>query len=122
MVLARMARIGGVILAVYLLLSPIIDTTGLGWETYLVVIAFLGGLASLGWGLYLRKRSRCPRCRKPWAGKILRKEGRDVFYRDVLFDGLPPVPHVRYRVHHQCKHCGHRWISTQAEKPWNLFV
>ncbi len=125
MMLMEIARIGGAITAIYLLLNLVADTLSsilglpaLGWEFYLVVTASLGGLASLSWGLYLREQNKCPRCRKPWAKENMSKERKDVFYRDVLLDGLPPVPHVRYRVHHRCKYCGHRWMSTQAKRLW----
>jgi hypothetical protein len=131
MVLARTARIGVLIMAVYLLIHLIADVIvdviadvvgpDLDWEGYFIAFALLGSLASFGWGLYLRERSKCPRCRRPWGREDLRKDRVDVFYRDVFLDGLPPVPHERYRVHHRCKYCGHRWISTQV-KPWKRFV
>jgi hypothetical protein len=129
MMVVEIARIAGAIIVVYLLLNLVADTLSatlglpaLGWEFYLIVVASLGGLASLAWGLYLRKRNKCPRCHKPWAKENMRKERRDVFYRDVLLDGLPPVPHVRYRVHHRCRYCGYRWVSTQAKRIWHPFV
>lgn len=129
MMLIEIPRIGGAIIVIYLLLnlvaetlSPILGLPAPGWGFYLAVMVTLGGLASLGWGVYLREQNRCPRCRKLWAKENMSKERKNVFYRDVLLDGLPPVPHVRYRVHHRCKYCGYRWVSTQAKRLWHPFV
>jgi hypothetical protein len=123
--LMRAIRIGGMLIVAILVINILADTiaripgaTSIGWRGYLIAVPLFGGAVSLGVGLYLRKRSKCPRCGKPWAKEVLRKEKRDAFYKDIPFDGLPPVVHVQYRVHQRCKYCGHRWISTQAERPW----
>ncbi|MBN1977416.1 MAG: DnaJ domain-containing protein [Anaerolineae bacterium] len=125
----ELTRLASILVVIFLAISFVIDmlplvagALSIGGQVFCIALPIIGGLLSLGLGLCLRKRSTCPKCRKPWAREILRKEKGDVFYRDVPFDGLPPIPHVRYRVQNQCKYCGHRWISTQAEKLWRSFV
>lgn len=123
------ARVGIILIIATLIINNIIDvidpsikSVSIRWESCVIILLFVAGVGSLGWGLRLRRHSKCPRCRKPWAREVLRKEKRGAFYRDTLLDGLPPIFHVRYRVYHRCKYCGHRWTSTQAEKWWNRFV
>lgn len=102
--------VGGIVSGLGLSIPP--------WFLGLLIIAVVGGLATIGCGLYLRRQTRCPRCQKAWGREIVRKEKMEVFYRDAPLDGLPPLPYTRYRLHSRCRHCGHQWISTKAESAW----
>jgi hypothetical protein len=99
------ARVGIILIIATLIINSIIDvidpsikSVSIRWESCVIILLFVAGVGSLGWGLRLRRRSKCPGCRKPWAREVLRKEKRGVFYRDILLDGLPPIFHVRYRM------------------------
>jgi hypothetical protein len=120
-VLAKLIRLGAFLIVAILGISAIIDAmlvfvgTALGsWVTCLIAIPLLGSIVSLGIGLYLRERSKCPRCGKLWARQVLSKEKRDPLYKEVLLKGPPSVAYVRFRVHHRCKYCAYRWTSSQA--------
>lgn len=119
--------IGGITLVVFTLMlaSLIIDIFGgdivagiksvsIGWVPCIITVFFVAGVGALGWGLYLRRRSRCPRCGKPWAKEILSEERRDTVYKEVLLDSLPFVAYVQYRVYQRCKYCEHEWTSSKA--------
>ena len=93
-----------------------------GWSLRLLIAAAVCGIAAIGWGLYLRRATKCPACQKAWGREIERKEKVALFNQDIPLDGLPPIPHVEYRLHNRCRHCGHQWISTRTEKLWKLFV
>ena len=95
---------------------------GPGWLFGFLVIGAVGGLATIGWGLYLRRQTRCPRCQKAWGRETLRKEQMGVFYKDAPLDGLPPIPNTRYRLHNKCRHCGHQWIATKVEQAWRSLL
>lgn len=122
LIVNTMALIGLVLILTTLILNVLIDvinpsikTVSLGWESYVIIAFFVVGMGALGWGSYLRRRSKCPRCGKPWAKEILGKEKSDTLcYREVLLDGPPSVAYVQYMVHQRCKYCGHKWTSPKG--------
>jgi len=66
----------------------------------------------------LRRRTTCPRCHKPWAKEELRREVVGTFRKDIPLDGLPAVPHVKYRLFHRCRECGYQWYSSETRRLW----
>ena len=121
LIVTTVALIGSILMLATLILNALIDaidpnikTVSIGWESYIIIAFFVTGMGALGWGLYLRKRSKCPRCGKPWAREILSKERDTPYYREMLLDGPPSVAYVQYMVHYRCKYCGHKWTSPQT--------
>lgn len=94
----------------------------IGWQPRLAGTALVGGLLASGWGLHLRKTTRCPLCHRPWAREDENREVLGVFHRDDPFDGLPAFPHVKCRVYHRCTHCGHRWSTIKTVKLWKNWI
>ena len=90
--------------------------TVIEWALCIVVAVFIVGLMSVGRMLRLRMATRCPKCLKPWAREELRKETGSVHYKDTLSGGLTPVTHIRHKVRHRCRFCGHEWTSTAMER------
>jgi cation transport ATPase len=120
-IVTTMALIGLVLTLTTLILNvlieaidPSIKTVPIGWESYIIIAFFAVGMGALGWGLYLRRRSKCPRCGKTWAREILSKEKDALYYREVLLDGPPSVAYVQYMVRQRCKYCEHKWTSPQS--------
>jgi hypothetical protein len=84
-----------------------------GWVPCVITVFFVAGVGALGWGLYLRRRNKCPSCGKPWANEILSEGEKETLYKEILLDGLPFVAYTRYRVRQHCKYCGHTWTSPR---------
>ena len=82
----------------------------------LVAVGFLVSVMVVGWALRLRVATRGPKCLKPWAREDTRREAAEIFYKDVLSGGLTPVTHMRHKLHHRCRYCGHEWTSIKVEK------
>jgi hypothetical protein len=104
-----------------IIIGGIVSGLGLSsppWFLGLLIFGAIGGFATVGWGLYLRRQTKCPRCHKAWGRETIRKENRGVFFKDAPLDGLPAIPYTRYRLHNRCRHCGHQWISTKSEHAW----
>jgi DnaJ-domain-containing protein 1 len=127
--LLRLTRVVPVIVAACVLvdlatggLALVARLSGAEWSLRLLIAAAVCGIVAIGWGLYLRRATKCPACHKAWVREIVLKEKVALFDQDIPLDGLPPIPHVKYRLHNRCRRCGHQWISTQAEKLWKLFV
>jgi hypothetical protein len=121
LIVTTIALIGSILMLATLILNALIDaidpsikTVSIGWEAYVIIVFLVVGMGTLGSGLYLRRRSKCPRCGKPWAREILSKEKGTLHYREVLLDGPPSVAYVQYMVHYRCKYCEHKWTSPQA--------
>lgn len=94
-------------------IDPSIKSVSIGWVPCVITVFFVAGVGALGWGLYLRRRNKCPRCGKPWANEILSERKKETLYKEILLDGLPFVAYMQYRVHQRCKYCGHKWTSSR---------
>jgi hypothetical protein len=120
-VVTAMAMIGLILILATLIINifievidPSIKSASIGWEPCVIAVFFAAGVGALGWGLYLRRRNKCPRCGKPWAREILSEGEKETLYKEILLDSLPFVAYIRYRVHQRCKYCGHKWTLPKA--------
>jgi hypothetical protein len=94
-------------------INPSIKPVSVGWEPCVITVFFVAGVGALGWGLYLRRRNKCPRCGKPWANETLSEGRKETLYKEILLDGLPSLAYVQYKVHQRCKYCKHKWTSPR---------
>ena len=94
-------------------IGSIIKSASIGWVPCVITVFFVAGVGTLGWGLYLRRRNKCPSCGKPWANEIFGEGKKETLYKEILLEGLPFVAYMQYRVHQRCKYCGHTWTSSR---------